>query len=167
MGGSCPKYPPPPDFPRFSPFFPRFSPVFPCFSPFSPVFPRFPLLLGTKRRLGTGTLDPCNNQTECHIGGVFGVLAQPPPPAPTSEPFSSGGKVTFVKAAGHRRPIEGTQILFWPLNPPPPPRALCHSPPPPPPRDELEGGEVPPLQGAQPMPSHCLPHAKCQLQRHL
>ena len=29
------------------------------------------------------------------------------------------------------------------------------------------GGVPPPLQGAQPMPSHCLPDAKCQLQRHL
>ena len=32
-------------------------------------------------------------------------------------------------------------------------------------RDALEGGEVtppPPLQGAQPMPGHCLPDAKCQ-----
>ena len=32
----------------------------------------------------------------------------------------------------------------------------------------LEGGEVPrPLQGAQPMPSHCLRNAKCQCQWHL
>ena len=33
-------------------------------------------------------------------------------------------------------------------------------------RDALEGGEPPspPLQGAQPMPSHCLPDAKCQPQ---
>ena len=32
--------------------------------------------------------------------------------------------------------------------------------------DALEGGGRyhPPLQGAQPMPSHCLPNAKCQLQ---
>ena len=36
------------------------------------------------------------------------------------------------------------------------------------PRDALEGGEVPPLlEGAQPMPSHCPPAAKCRLQRHL
>ena len=36
-------------------------------------------------------------------------------------------------------------------------------------RDALEGGEVDPtpLQGAQPMPSHCLPDAKCHLQWHL
>ena len=29
------------------------------------------------------------------------------------------------------------------------------------------GGNPPPLQGAQPMPSHCLPDAKCRPQRHL
>ena len=29
------------------------------------------------------------------------------------------------------------------------------------------GGTPPPLQDAQPMPSHCPPHAKCQLQWHL
>ena len=35
-------------------------------------------------------------------------------------------------------------------------------------RDALEGVEVPPpLQGAQPMPSHCPPDAKCRLQWHL
>ena len=37
-------------------------------------------------------------------------------------------------------------------------------------RDALEGGEVPPpppLQGAQPMPSHCPPDPKCQAQWHL
>ena len=35
-------------------------------------------------------------------------------------------------------------------------------------RDALEGGGYPPpLQGAQPMPGHCIPGAKCQLQWHL
>ena len=35
-------------------------------------------------------------------------------------------------------------------------------------RDALEGGRYCPLlQGAQPMPSHCLPNPKCQLQWHL
>ena len=34
-------------------------------------------------------------------------------------------------------------------------------------RDALKGQEVPPLQSAQPMPSHCLPAGKCQLQWHL
>ena len=29
------------------------------------------------------------------------------------------------------------------------------------------GGYPSPLQGAQTLPSHCLPDAKCQLQRHL
>ena len=29
-----------------------------------------------------------------------------------------------------------------------------------------KGGEVPPLQGAQPMPSRCPPHAKCQPEWH-
>ena len=29
------------------------------------------------------------------------------------------------------------------------------------------GAPPPPLQGAQPVPSHCLPDAKCQPQRHL
>ena len=40
---------------------------------------------------------------------------------------------------------------------------------PPPPRDALEGGELPPppLQGAQPMPSHCPPDGKRRLQWHL
>ena len=35
--------------------------------------------------------------------------------------------------------------------------------------DALEGGGAPPppLQGAQPMPSHCPPDAKCQAQWHL
>ena len=51
-GGWVLSNPPPPDFPRFPPVFPRFSPFF-------SVFPRFSLLPGTKRRLGTGTLDPC------------------------------------------------------------------------------------------------------------
>ena len=40
----------------------------------------------------------------------------------------------------------------------------------PPTRDALEGGTAPhppPSQGAQPMPSHCLPDGKCQLQWHL
>ena len=32
---------------------------------------------------------------------------------------------------------------------------------------EGEGGLPPPLQGAQPMPSHCTPDAKCQLAWHL
>ena len=36
-------------------------------------------------------------------------------------------------------------------------------------KDALEGGELtpPPLHSAQPMPSYCLPDAKCQLQWHL
>ena len=36
-------------------------------------------------------------------------------------------------------------------------------------RDALEGGRYPPppLQGAQPLPSHCPPDAKCQLQQPL
>ena len=37
-------------------------------------------------------------------------------------------------------------------------------------RDALEGGggdPPPPLQGTQPTPSHSLPGAKCQPQRHL
>ena len=29
---------------------------------------------------------------------------------------------------------------------------------------ELGGAPLPPLQGAQPMPHHCPPHAKCQCQ---
>ena len=39
----------------------------------------------------------------------------------------------------------------------------------PPPGMHWKGGEVPPppLQGAQPMPSHCLPDAKCQPQWHV
>ena len=37
-------------------------------------------------------------------------------------------------------------------------------------RDALEGGgegTPPPLQGAQPAPSHCPPDTKCQLQWHV
>ena len=34
-------------------------------------------------------------------------------------------------------------------------------------RDALEEVPPPPPQGVQPMPSHCLPDGKCQLQRHL
>ena len=55
------KIPPPqisPVFRGFPPVFPRFPSVFPRFPPFFPVPPRFSLLPGTKRRLGTGTLDP-------------------------------------------------------------------------------------------------------------
>ena len=51
---------------------------------------------------------------------------------------------------------------------PPPPPLDKHIPAPHPPRDALERGEVtpPPLQGAQPMPSHRLPGAQCQPQWH-
>ena len=42
VGGSCPKYPPPPDFPRFPRFPPVFPPFSPVFPPFFPVLPRFP-----------------------------------------------------------------------------------------------------------------------------
>ena len=34
------------------------------------------------------------------------------------------------------------------------------------PWDGLERGDIPPLQGDQPMPSHCLPDGKRQLQWH-
>ena len=34
-------------------------------------------------------------------------------------------------------------------------------------RDALEEGKTPPLQGAQPIPSHCLPDGNCQSLRHL
>ena len=86
-----------------SPVFPRF----PRFPPFSPVFPRFSLLPGTKRRLGTGTLDPCSTslgqttlQGETVAGRTLGTLeigggcsppprtetcgVLPPPPPPPS-----------------------------------------------------------------------------------
>ena len=44
-----------------------------------------------------------------------------PPPPLTSENFSSGKKMNFIKGAGNLRPILGTRTFVWPLNPPPPP----------------------------------------------
>ena len=55
---------------------------------------------------------------------------------------------------------------YAPIGPHGSPKAPIGPQSPPPARDELEMGGVapPPLQGAQPMPSHCLPDGKCQLQ---
>ena len=103
VGGSCPKYPPQisPVSPRFPPVFPpfflRFPSVFPRFPPFFPVFPRFSLLLGTKRRLGMGTLDPCNAMASlapaaCGSGCRSGLFLGPRLPCP---PRGGGGCVPF------------------------------------------------------------------------
>ena len=64
--------------------------------------------------------------TPARGGGAFGALAQPrptppPAPAPTSEPFSSGGKMTFVKATGHlETDLRDTNFVVA-SDPPPPP----------------------------------------------
>ena len=122
-------------------------------------------------------------------GGVS--LPNPPPPPcppdPLSPPSSTsllpGGEGAAVglhcSAPGHprgrhthpmlrsHRPADGTVSRG-------PPQTMLGGGPrltsPPSPRDALEAGRSPPpplLQGAQPMPSHCLPHANCQPQWHL
>ena len=68
----------------------------------------------------------------------------------------------------HRRRCAPPKLKIFvsePEPPPPPPYACVYVHP----RDALEGGEVPPpsLQGAEPMPSHCPPDAKCRPQRRL
>ena len=84
-----------------------------------------------------------------------GLPAPPPPPAVWA-------CVLLLQSAA---PPLISRSVQEPANGRCPPVRSCY---PPPPMDALEGGEVPPpLQGAQPISSHCLPHAKFQLQWHL
>ena len=53
-------------------------------------------------------------------GGGLPSPGRPPPP--TSETFSSGKKMKFIKVAGNLRPVLGTQAFSWALTPPPSPR---------------------------------------------
>ena len=67
------------------------------------------------------------------------------------------------------RPSASIEIMVPSIEPPPTPRALLTPPPPPQGCIGRGRGTPPPAspQGAQPMPSHCLPHAKWRLQWHL
>ena len=95
----------------------------------------------------------------CPADPVQRSHATPPPPPP---PLTHRHSVTATRAPRPWVALCIAMLLGSGSRPP------FQCPPPPSHRDASEGGVYPPpLQGAQPMPSHCLPDAKRQLQWHL
>ena len=106
-------------------------------------------------------------------GGVACPALPSAAPCPCGPPRRCVPRASQAPPGPHAAHLRRMPCPHCPYPQPPGPDAVqcrtCMEEPPPPPGVRWKGGRSPPfpLQGAQPMPSHCPPDGKCRVQWHL